>query len=555
MRSFAAAFLAVLWLAAFQAVSQPLVTAGGVTREPEEDLGGWIVVPEVPAPQSTLMFVPPRGAGVPPGQVVPVRSLVSTPLFAAAQRGRVFMVFEAAQAKAFRGEGQPKPRGVYSISAERASKAAWEFLPADRLDVHPSLGGDGAVLGLGATSDELFAMRRMPDGVLVLDVLTREGWSPVLLPAPWSKRAPESVVLVGCGAGIGLATVGAASIEWWVGTRLAADSEAVSPAAPEEDVSPAPEAVVPLVPMDWKRSVLTLPSELRDASDLQVATAGRRLVAAGRAGGVWKGWAWNLSAAGEAGSPPIRLADVPAPEAPAGVVGLPGGTVGDRVVLVMLPSPGATDPRRRFEVAELSAGTGRELFRGPTSMKGAVGTKDYAVVGVALVMAIAMVLGIVVNPSRAAISLPDHCSIAEPLRRVVASLIDLTVGVFVVARVLRVELGGIGELSWWMSLDGQWALVSLVGVMILQGAALEGMLGRTLGKSLTGCLVVDVRAGSQEEPRPAGLFRALIRNGIKWGVPPLGLAGLLDPGGRGRPDQFAGSAVVSLDPDDDEGDE
>lgn len=555
MRALASAFLAMLWLAAIQATAQPLVTAGGVTREPEEDLGGWIVVPEVPAPQSTLMFVPPRGAGVPPGQVIPVRSLVSTPLFAAAQRGRVFMVFEAAQAKAFRGEGQPKPRGVYSISAERPGKGAWEFLPPDRLDVHPSLGGDGAVLGLGATSDDLFALRRMPDGVLVLDVLTREGWSPVLLPAPWAKRAPESVVLVGCGAGIGLATVGAASVEWWVGTRPDAPSEAVSATASDGEALPAPEASVPLVPIVWKRSVLTLPTELRDAGDLQVATAGRRLVAGGRAGGVWRGWAWNLSAAGEAGTPPIRLADVAVPEAPAGAVGLSGGTVGDRVVLVMLPATGATEPRKRIELAELSAGTGRELFRGPVSMKGAVGTRDYAVVGVALVMAIAMVLGIVVNPSRAAISLPDHCSVAEPLRRVVASLIDLTVGVFLVARVLRVELGGIGELSWWMSLDGQWALVSLVGVMILQGAVLEGMLGRTLGKSLTGCLVVDVRAGSQDEPRPAGLLRALIRNGIKWGVPPLGLTGLLDAGGRGRPDQFAGSAVVSLDPDDDEADE
>ncbi|MCE7972928.1 MAG: hypothetical protein DYG92_01195 [Leptolyngbya sp. PLA1] len=547
--------MAAVWLVAGPARAQPLVAASGVTSGAEEDVGGWVVVPENPAPQSTLMFIPPRGAGVPEGQVIPVRALVSTPLFAAAQRGRVFLVFEAAQAKAFRGEGQPKPRGVFSISSERAAQGNWEFLPPDRLDVHPSLGGEGTVTGLGATADELFALRRMPDGVPMLDVLTHEGWSPVLLPSPWTKRAPESVMLVGSGPGIGLATVGAASIEWWVGTRPESSTEALPTLTDEGVPESAAGGAVALAPMVWKRSVLTLPSELRDVSDLRVTTAGRWLVVGGAAGGTWKGWAWSLSGAGEAGSPPIRLADVAVPDAPAGVVGLSGGTAGDRVVLIMPPGIENRDPRRRIEVAELSAGTGRELYRGPVAMKSTVGPKDYAVVGVALVMAIAMVLGIVINPSRAAVSLPDQCSIAEPLRRVVASLIDLTVGVFIVARVMRVDLGGVGDLSWWMSLDGQWALVSLLGVMILQGAVLEGMLGRTLGKSLTGCLVVDVQPGAQDEPRPAGVLRALVRNAVKWGVPPLGLTGLLDAGGRGRPDQFAGSAVVTVDAADDEGDE
>lgn len=553
------AALIMMWLGVTPARSQPLVSASGVSRGSEDDMGGWVVVPEKPAPQSTLMFVPPRGAGVKEGSVIPARSLVSTPLSVAGQRGRVFMVFEAVQAKAFRGEGQPKPRGVYSISAERAPKGGWVFLPTDRLDVHPSLGGEGTVVGLGATPEDLFALRRMPDGVPALDVLTREGWSPVLLPAAWSKRPPGSVLIVGSGVGIGLVTMGSASIEWWVGNRpdVPRESQAEAPAEPSLEASSEgrPEGAVALVAMNWKRSVLTLPEELREASDVQVMAAGRWLVAGGRAGESWKGWGWSLSAAGEAGSPPIRLADVPITGTPIGLVGLSGESAGDRVVLVLPPGAEDRDPRRRIEVAELSAGTGRELYRGPAEFQGVVRARDVAVIAVALVMAIAMVLGIVINPNRAAISLPEQCSIAEPVRRVVASLIDLTVGVFIVARVMRVELGGIGELSWWMSLDGQWAIVSLLGVMILQGAVLEGMLGRTLGKSLTGCLVVDVMPGAQEEPRPPGLLRALVRNGVKWGVPPLGLAGLLDAGGRGRPDQFAGSAVVSTDPGEDEGEE
>jgi hypothetical protein len=126
--------------------------------------------------------------------------------------------------------------------------------------------------------------------------------------------------------------------------------------------------------------------------------------------------------------------------------------------------------------------------------------------------------------------------------------------------------------TWWTE-SGQQVLLTSVGIMIALGTVLEFLLGRTVGKIITGCEVVAVKltaANPTEAPAPqaekskadeqAGpdrvpLWRVFLRNVIKWGLPPVALIGMLDPNGRHRADQLARTAVVIEAPEEDEADD
>ena len=89
--------------------------------------------------------------------------------------------------------------------------------------------------------------------------------------------------------------------------------------------------------------------------------------------------------------------------------------------------------------------------------------------------------------------------------------------------------------------------------MVVSGLVLgvmgEVLIGRSIGKLLTGCEVVDVRVtGSISHPQ---FWQALVRNVIKWVLAPAAMLGLMDAQGRHRGDSMSRTAVVVEEPDED----
>jgi hypothetical protein len=88
----------------------------------------------------------------------------------------------------------------------------------------------------------------------------------------------------------------------------------------------------------------------------------------------------------------------------------------------------------------------------------------------------------------------------------------------------------------------------------------EWLTGRSIGKMLTGCEVVHPRFAQGPDgqvdvalERPA-LWRAAVRNLVRWTFPPLALVGLSAMDHRHRGDAAAGTVVV-VRSDDEEPDE
>ena len=82
------------------------------------------------------------------------------------------------------------------------------------------------------------------------------------------------------------------------------------------------------------------------------------------------------------------------------------------------------------------------------------------------------------------------------------------------------------------------------------GAVAECAWGRTLGKGLAGCMVLDAggaKPNPGNSPITPSFWRSLLRNAIKWFVPPLALLGLWGTSGRHRGDVAARCVVIAPD--------
>jgi hypothetical protein len=511
----------------------PVAAPGSVAVDP----GAWVVVPEF-GTFASVFHVPPRsgeGAAA-PGTLRLARSLRAMPSRVAARHARLYMLFE--QPEAFRSEASPKPRAIYSIAAVLMPDRRWSTQPDDRLDVHPSLPGEGELLGFAGASDGIYALRRIGKDTpeLVLDRLTGTEWRPVTLPAPLADQPAARMSLVGTPTGPAILAWQAGGVVWWGGTP--------DPSPATDELPPPP------LPVRWASRALDLPRGLVEADQLSVVVVGGHVVLGTFAQGAWRWGAAPLSADGlpSAGAEVIAL---PTPEglgALAGMVPLEHSGADDgaeRAVLIGVDPAMERGTPPRIGLLEVSVRTGRQTYAGPVILASLVSKRDYALMGVVLAMVAGLIALTVISPRSAVVVLPEETSIAEPSRRIVAGLIDLALGIAAVTYSHGLTLSQVLTLEWWSSSQGQWGFAVLVLGLIVYGTLMEGAFGRTLGKFLTGCEVVSATKPGQ--PRRPGLTRALIRNLIKWGLPPLGVLGVLDPGGQGRADQFARTAVVSRD--------
>lgn len=207
---------------------------------------------------------------------------------------------------------------------------------------------------------------------------------------------------------------------------------------------------------------------------------------------------------------------------------------------------------RVVEMIELSANTGRVLYDAPSRADGPVTPGDLGLLGLVLIVAMGVALVLVIRGGEETeISLPPGMALADPGRRMVASLIDGLIALVVASRLRGTPLLELVSPSNFVTGELVWVLA----IGIIAGAALgvifEFLSGRSIGKALAGCRVI--RATPTGEPARASLWQVLLRNAMKWALPPLSMLALVEPSRRSRVDLLTRTAVVvEYDPDADE---
>lgn len=542
----------VLLVAALaSAQGQPLLGAGSLPSVPgrapadgtapvpsSEPTHAWFIEPVLPPSSASaaavaetravVLHLPPRSAAVASGTVRIATDLRRSPVAVAAAEARFYLVFQEPPPPAAFPNVKPSPRRVQSVSAEQIAPGRWATRPSGRLDVHPSLPGDGGLIGIAASDAGLFALMISDAGETTLLRMQASDWATV--PGPtWARqpgrlpRSKQEYRIFGVPGGVGLA-------------RL-------------DEVHPAEIAL--LIGETWSQ----LQAPLADPRPDVLMMVGPSVIAASRPpGGSLSIRARSLRGEDLPGDGWRELARLDNVQEVWGVAPLASS---DALAVVWHRKPPAgapdTEPTRRM-VAEVSLGTGRVLFEGEATSGSPVSRKDAWLLGLAVAMVTGMVVVTVLRPPSAPVVLPRDTSLAPPLRRLFAGLIDFGAGL-AVAGVIAGR-GGWSELEWWLTADGQWLMIMVLPCLSILCGVAEGLSGRTLGKLLLGIRVASVRVqpGNLEAaPSPPGLGRGLLRNLIKWCLPPVGLIALLDPEGRHRADQFAMTAVIL--PDEPEADE
>ena len=563
--------------------------AGAASDSQEVGSHSWIAVPTLDADDGRdpwrLVHVPPRRTmgldgeahGADDGVLRPSIVLSSRPRAIAAVGSKVYVVLALSDTAG--------TREVLSVSAVETGVAdLWADEPAGVAMPEPPIQGTGTFLGLAGTPLGPAVLLR-DAGTPELRVLCDGAWREVpLTTAVLSEvgvATPESVRLLQSSEGLRLVALrGDGSVGVWDVklTREALSSDTAVATASQEAPATGPSWKTGRnawqrgarttarpefgIQTEWTFSSTRLPQELSDSklfASVRIVSSGRQLVTAHREanGDVL------LGVLGDRGWTALTRVDaVPADFAFVPLDGLgriavvwsaqdqsPQET--GSALLSRRPGTGA-----HLELCEVSAFTGRVLFTGPGGRAGLVGASEFRMLAIGMLGLMAMVLTLIIrrDDEDQVFALPDGVALCEPGRRAMAGVIDLLL-VFVLAS----RLMGISPLQFFMPsvlLSGM--SVSIVLLTALLGAVIgtltEAMFARSPGKLLMGCEVLAVvRVGGTPPNALGSLWRAAVRNAVKWGLPPLGVFGVLDPSGRHRGDHMAGTlVVVRFDPDEED---
>ncbi len=222
-----------------------------------------------------------------------------------------------------------------------------------------------------------------------------------------------------------------------------------------------------------------------------------------------------------------------------------------------LAAPGSN--RTGLEICEVSATTGKPLYRGPLKSNYWITTREYQALVAMLVVVMGAVLVFVLRtePTQTA-TLPKGVVLAEPGRRFLAAVLDYLPAAMLVESLFSLPTGTLLLPSQMM---GQpftiWALLTAFGLSAAHATLGEWLFGRSLGKLLTGCVVASVRPhAARTEPSAAGaaqgeqslsrpvFWQCLVRNLVKWFAPVLGLFMLVDINRRHPGDLLAKTLVL-----------
>lgn len=560
-----ARMLCALLLAAFgvRAWGQPPARPAGppvlpwagapAQRAPSENVSGlpdthaWIVrESSTLGPQPTRAWqtyhVPPRrlakradgkAHGSPDGSLRPSANLTLPPEAIAAWGEKAWFIFEAVD----RDPKNPEQGAAREVLAVRAVLHVGDFWKDDPspanggMLIEPSMPGRGRLAGFIGTPIGPAALldHALEPGVprWTLRVLADGAWREVDLPQ--EAAGLRSLTLVASAGGLSVVGVGSSILEWW--------------RAPIESPGPAAEGQAParLRPA-WSRSTRPLGGELTGdealVSQFVSCRGGLYAVAPSREDQTWAS---------------VRILECEA-RGPLLVAAVPGA----RGKLGLLPMEGlgrlglvwdVGKSKEPLAITEISLASGAVLFSGPSRAVGLLTRTDLSLLLLGLSLLTASILVFVLRSDSAPEAhLPEEVAIADPMRRLIASALDLSPAVLIASRMLDVPL------SEFLSADGAAPGMALqlvflsMAIGFVTTAVSEVFFARSLGKLLTGCAVIQLPTPAEAAGNaPVTAVRpipAIVRNLIKWGMPPVVLLTFLEPSGRHRAEVLTRTAVV-----------
>ncbi|MFN0010991.1 MAG: RDD family protein [Phycisphaerales bacterium] len=582
----------------------PSATALRAATSVERTGHAWLVLPVQGSDaglrrEFALLHAPPRDqrGTIAPGTLKVASRFNALPEGLAAWEDRVYIVFGRENAPRIEPTGGPDgptsapppharradaahsvQRRVVTLAAAPTVAGTYEYLPPGTVEARAALPGFGLLEGfatVGGAPVALLGPDELGAGGWTLLRLAGDSWVSVSLPPEASLAGPEgvradlAVRLVAVGTGVWLIVIEPrGETRLWRADVPASTAEEPAPPWTWTRLGPLPPSAAQ---PDLRRALLTTV----DGEVYAVDRAGPALPVGAESAASTRGGEVRLFRMGLAASGFVvpRWVATESVGEPVGSVGLDGlgrmvlawpeaaaaqgapAPTGSPPALTTAPSaPGAT----RIKISEFSLWTGERIYSGSAKREGVLTVRDFQVltfvIGGLMLAVMAFVLR---SDATQTLSLPTGVSLARPAARVLAGAIDLCVAVLLASVAFGIAPSAM--VGWHLlaplRVEAWLPVLTAWGLVIALAAGQEWLTGRTLGKRLVGCEVLglhkDPGAGAIEGAKFGSVFigrptfwQALLRNLIRWGVPPLGLLMVFDSNWRHAGDLLAGTVVV-----------
>lgn len=457
-----------------------------------------------------LVHVPPRdsdaSASVPidpaaAGEMHAMRPLgAKAPAAIGAIGPRVYLLYP----KAFVSKQQLMR--VYSGRAvPGAVGAMWGFLPLDRLDAEFPIRSGGVLIDLVATSAALWALLDEGDDGPRLLTLTESGWEARELP---DERSADELRLSAMGDEPVLLDSASRAGEL---TPLTFDADqrrwVTGALAPIE----APGGAFKILPGEHGMIVVDWDD---DPDRARIRTWSR---------------AGDFVIAGEVQMPASGAYAV----------------LGSTNRLFGIAARHADEPTQpSVSVIEMDLADGSVMHRGDPIAQSPVSANEFRLLVGMMFMIMLGVLVVVIMPDRPdAMGIPEGFALADPGRRLVATMLDVGVIAILMGKLFGVHPQEIITLSVIVRADNAWLVIPSTmasGVALMSFS--ERVLGASPGKLVVGLRVVRAQQGPM---RRAPVWALLVRNVIKWVLPPVAALAMVDPETLHRGDRATRTIVVS----------
>ncbi len=473
--------------------------------------------------ETLLVHLPPRdgdvNAQIPinpaePGELHAVRNLNRFPDAIAAIENRVYLVFPPSYTtergkirRVFSGQAVPAPVG-----------AIWGFMPTGRLDSEPAIYTQGQVDALVATTDTLWALLK-EDDQYTLVTMKDAAWETVDLPDAAGLSSPD--------------LDRSATVWRWmisaVGGQLIAidrtDPDAIRPFGFD-----AADGAWSL--MDWPR--IAVPD-------------GRFQILAGMRSLIVVDWDQQSQARIRTWSHAGIFTIADGLDLPVDIELTALGSVNRLIGLVAgnRSADGASDENHAgVQIYELDLSDGSVVYAGEPVVSTPVSQAEMRFLMGMMILIMAGVLVVVIMPDRtSAMGVPDGFELADPGRRLMATMVDvflvsLAVGLIFDVRVIEIITLGVIARS-----DDAWLAIPSVmisGVVVM--SLMEWLVGASPGKFFVGVRVVRAQGGPMQR---IPLWAAIVRNVIKWVLPPVAALALVDPEMLHRGDRATRTIVAA----------
>lgn len=451
-----------------------------------------------------LVLVAPREASnalkikaAPPGQVQAMRPLGRRfPQAIAAQGDRVYLAFPPVYAN------ERRLMRVYSTGAFPSPLGGlWVIDPPDRLRTEHPLETPGELVAMQATRDTLWALIQ-DSGDAQLLRLDREDWVPISLPDQLSTKRldlsaiDDRIVLVDrSGTGFKASIYDNTSQQW-------------SPFSADLPMGKHTQLLAGL------RAITVIDWDERDQARLRT---------------------WSPAGLFTLAS------DLALPsDSTYSVLDSSNSLLGLRAVLTKSDSIEASET---IELTEFDLLDNSVRYQGAPVASAPVSADEFRFLAVMMILVMLGVLVVVIMPDRTqTMLLPDHTVIADPGRRLIASMLDAALVATIVAQLFGVAPIEVLTLSIIVRPDNTWGVIPAIMIIgVVYATLFEWMLSATPGKLIVGIRVARAQIGPRTRPK---FWSALVRNIIKWVLPPVAALALIDPETLHRGDRASRTLVV-----------